>query len=251
MCSPGSRALGLTPSAGMTGQRYFCSHLLGVWKTISLSFGTQSGSLILEQFYVEEIRPGLATDDEWLNAAIAALGDLVSSHGIKGLVTVIAPSFLLLQKALKVPQVERQRQAQIVAFEAQNAIPYPLNEVIWDSQVMASDGVEAEVLLFALRSDIATRIATMVTAVGLRPLTIQAAPLLDSQAFLLAGGSATEEVLIVNVGARTTTLSFVGPSGANIQSANIGGNLLTQGVSDNTGQAFAEERLPWLHLTGK
>jgi type IV pilus assembly protein PilM len=203
-------------------------------------FSVESGSLVLEQFYVEEIAPGLTGDDEWLNAAISALASLVNAHEIKGRVTVIAPAFLLLQKPLKVPQVERARQAQIVAFEAQNAIPYPLNEVIWDSQVMASDGVEAEVLLFALRAEVATKIATMVTATGLRPMAIQAAPLLDSQAFRLAGGSAAEEVLIVNVGARSTTLSFVGPGGVNIQSAtNIGGNLLTQGVSDNTGQPFA------------
>jgi len=203
-------------------------------------FSVESGSLVLEQFCVEEIAPGLTGDDEWLNAAISALASLVNAHEIKGRVTVIAPAFLLLQKPLKVPQVERARQAQIVAFEAQNAIPYPLNEVIWDSQVMASDGVEAEVLLFALRTEIATKIANMVTATGLRPMAIQAAPLLDSQAFRLAGGSAAEEVLIVNVGARSTTLSFVGPGGVNIQSAtNIGGNLLTQGVSDNTGQPFA------------
>jgi len=202
-------------------------------------FSVQAGSLVLEEFFVEEITPGLTGDDEWLNAAIAALASLVNAHDLKGRVTVIAPSFLLLQKPLKVPQVERARQAQIVAFEAQNAIPYPLNEVIWDSQLMASDGVEAEVLLFALRTEIATKIANMVTSTGLRPMSIQAAPLLDSQAFRLAGGSAAEEVLIVNVGARSTTLSFVGPSGVNIQSAtNIGGNLLTQGVSDNTGQPF-------------
>jgi len=203
-------------------------------------FSVEAGSLVLEQFFVEEIAPGLTGDDEWLNAAIAALASLVNTHELKGRVTVIAPAFLLLQKPLKVPQVERARQAQIVAFEAQNAIPYPLNEVIWDSQLMASDGVEAEVLLFALRTEIATRIANLVTSTGLRPMSIQAAPLLDSQAFRLAGGSAAEEVLIINVGARSTTLSFVGPSGVNIQSAtNIGGNLLTQGVSDNTGQPFA------------
>ena len=136
----------------------------------------------------------------------------------QGRVTVIAPAFLLLQKPLKVPQVERARQAQIVAFEAQNAIPYPLNEVIWDSQLMASDGVEAEVLLFALRTEVATRIANLVSATGLRPYAIQAAPLLDSRAALLHGGLANEEVLIINVGARSTTLSFVGPSGVNIQS---------------------------------
>ena len=202
-------------------------------------FSTQAGGLVLEQFYIEELAPGLTGDDEWLHAAIAALGSLVNAHEIKGRVTVIAPAFLLLQKALKVPQVEKARQAQIVAFEAQNAIPYPLNEVIWDSQVMASDGVEAEVLLFALRTEVATKIANLVTATGLRPMSIQAAPLLDSQAFRLAGGSSAEEVLIVNVGARSTSLSFVGPSGVNIQTAtNIGGNLLTQGVSDNTGQPF-------------
>ena len=195
-------------------------------------FSVEAGSLVLEQFFVEEIAPGLTGDDEWLNAAIAALASLVNTHELKGRVTVIAPAFLLLQKPLKVPQVDRARQAQIVAFEAQNAIPYPLNEVIWDSQLMASDGVEAEVLLFALRTEIATKIANMVTSTGLRPMSIQA--------FRLAGGSAAEEVLIINVGARSTTLSFVGPSGVNIQSAtNIGGNLLTQGVSDNTGQPFA------------
>ncbi len=203
-------------------------------------FSAASGSLVLEQFYVEEIAPGLTGDEEWLNAAIAALANLVSQHDLKGRVTVIAAAFLLLQKPLKVAQVEKAKQAQIVAFEAQNAIPYPLNEVIWDSQLMASDGVEAEVLLFALRTEVATRIANLVTSTGLRPMSIQAAPLLDSQAFRLSGGSAAEEVLIVNVGARSTTLSFVGPGGVNIQTAtNMGGNLLTQGVSDNTGQPFA------------
>ena len=203
-------------------------------------FSAAAGTLVLEQFYAEEIAPGLTGDEEWLNAAIAALANLVNQHGLKGRVTVIAPAFLLLQKPLKVAQVEKAKQAQIVAFEAQNAIPYPLNEVIWDSQLMASDGVEAEVLLFALRTEVATRIANLVTSTGLRAMSIQAAPLLDSQAFRLGGGSAAEEVLIVNVGARSTTLSFVGPSGVNIQTAtNMGCNLLTQGISDNTGQPFA------------
>lgn len=202
-------------------------------------FGTSSGSLVLQRFHVEELTPGLTVDDQWIEASVNALRDLVEAHGISGYVTVIVPGFLLLQKSLKVPQVESQKQAQIVAYEAQNAIPYPLNEVIWDSQVMSSDGVEAEVLLFALRTEVASRIANLVSSTGLRPYAIQASPLLDSQAFLLAGGSATEEVLILNVGARSTTLSFVGPGGANIQSANIGGNMLTQGLSDNTGQPFA------------
>ena len=70
-------------------------------------FSAASGALVLEQFYVEEIAPGLTGDEEWLNAAIAALANLVNQHDLKGRVTVIAPAFLLLQKPLKVARSRR------------------------------------------------------------------------------------------------------------------------------------------------
>lgn len=203
------------------------------------TFRTQTGRLMLERFVLEDLPPGLTSDEEWLSAAIATLGGLVRQHGLKGTASVIVPGFLLLSKPLKVPQVERERQAQIIAFEAQNNIPYPLSEVVWGSQVVASDGVEAEVLLFALRGEISGRIAREVSAVGLRPTVIQAAPLLDSLAWRLISGDSADEVVVVNVGARTTTLSFIGPSGVSVQSATIGGNTLTQAVSDGTGSSFA------------
>jgi len=203
------------------------------------TFRAQAGRLVLERFVLEDLPPGLTSDDEWLSAAIATLGGLVRQHGLKGTATVIVPGFLLLSKSLKVPQVERERQAQIIAFEAQSNIPYPLSEVVWGSQVVASDGVEAEVLLFALRGEISGRIAREVSAVGLRPTAIQAAPLLDSLAWRLISGDAAEEVVVVNIGARTTTLSFIGPAGMSVQSATIGGNTLTQAVSDGTGSSFA------------
>lgn len=203
------------------------------------TFRAQAGKLVLEGFVLEDLPPGLTGEEEWLSAAISTLGGLVRQHGLKGAATVIVPGFLLLSKPLKVPQVERERQAQIIAFEAQSNIPYPLSEVVWGSQVIASDGVEAEVLLFALRSEVSERIARQVSAVGLRPTVVQAAPLLDSLAWRHASGDAADEVVVVNIGARTTTLSFIGPSGMSVQSATLGGNTLTQSISDGTGSAFA------------
>jgi type IV pilus assembly protein PilM len=202
------------------------------------SFHVRAGQLVLEKFVLEDLPPGLTGEDEWLSAAISTLTGLVKQHNLKGTATVIVPGFLLLSKSLKVPQVERERQAQIIAFEAQNNIPYPLSEVVWGSQIIASDGVEAEVLLFALRAEISARIANQVSAAGLRPTIIQAAPLLDSQAWRLSSADSPEEVVVVNVGARTTTLSFMGPAGMSVQSATLGGNTLTQSVSDGTGSSF-------------
>lgn len=205
---------------------------------VSISaFRTDGAKLILEQFYTEDLTPALG-DEEWINAATSAVARLASNKNIKGTATIIVPSFLLLQKALKVAQVESTRQDQIIAFEAQNNIPYPLNEVVWDSQIMSTDGVEAEVLLFALRTDQAGRIANAIALTGIRPQVIQAAPILDVQAqqFVSGGIAEDEEVLFINVGARTTGLSFISAKGTSIQAANLGGNLLTQGISDNTGQ---------------
>lgn len=205
---------------------------------VSISaFRADGAKLILEQFYTEDLTPALG-DEEWINAATSAVARLASSKNIKGTATVIVPSFLLLQKSLKVAQVDSARQAQVIAFEAQNNIPYPLNEVVWDSQIMSTDGVEAEVLLFALRTDQAGRIANAIALTGIRPQVIQAAPILDVQAqqFVSGGIADDEEVLFINVGARTTGLSFISSKGTSIQAANLGGNLLTQGISDNTGQ---------------
>jgi type IV pilus assembly protein PilM len=205
---------------------------------VSISaFRADGAKLVLEQFYTEDLTPALG-DEEWINAATSAVTRLASSKNIKGTATVIVPSFLLLQKSLKVAQVDSARQAQVIAFEAQNNIPYPLNEVVWDSQIMSTDGVEAEVLLFALRTDQAGRIANAIALTGIRPQVIQAAPILDVQAqqFVSGGLADDEEVLFINVGARTTGLSFISSKGTSIQAANLGGNLLTQGISDNTGQ---------------
>ncbi len=205
---------------------------------VSISaFRADGAKLILEQFYTEDLTPALG-DEEWINAATSAVARLASNKNIKGTATVIVPSFLLLQKSLKVAQVDSARQAQVIAFEAQNNIPYPLNEVVWDSQIMSTDGVEAEVLLFALRTDQAGRIANAIALTGIRPQVIQAAPILDVQAqqFVSGGIADDEEILFINVGARTTGLSFISSKGTSIQAANLGGNLLTQGISDNTGQ---------------
>lgn len=203
------------------------------------TFSASAGRLSLERLLVQDLPIGVTGEEEWLAASIEALRSLVQQHGLGGTATVIVPGFLLLSKPLKVPQVEKARQAQIIAFEAQSAIPYPLAEVVWGSQVLASDGVESEVLLFALRSEISGRIARLVTEAGLRPTVIQASPLMDGLAWRLVSGDAAEEVLIVNIGSRTTNLTFLGAQGMSVQTATLGGNTITQAVSDNTGNPFA------------
>lgn len=201
-------------------------------------FSTHAGRLTLDRLVVEDLEYDYALEDAWLGALVAKLTLIVKALKVEGPASIVVPGYQLLTKTVRVPQVERAKQAQIIAFEAQNQIPYPLNEVVWDSQVIGTDGVEAEVMLFALKQDAAARLVGAVSQTGLIPNVLESATLLDYQSWRAANPGDTDDVLLINVGARTTNMTFVSPSGFTVHNINMGGNYLTQQISDALAQPF-------------
>ena len=215
-------------------------------------FGNTAGRLILERFVVEDLDYDFAGDDAWLGALTVALSGIVRGLKLSGPASIIIPGYQLLTKTIKVPQVEKDKQSQIIGFEAQKQIPYPLAEVVWDSQIISTDGIEAEVMLFALKLEVANRIAAAVTSTGLTPSVLEASTLLDSQAWRTVSAGDNDEVLVVNIGARTTNLTFINAAGFSVQNVNIGGNLLTQSIADSIAQPFrTAENLKVAYFSGK
>lgn len=215
-------------------------------------FSNPSGRLILDRLVVEDLDYDYAGDDAWLGALTASLSGIVRGLKLSGPASIIIPGYQLLTKSIKVPQVEKDKQSQIIAFEAQKQIPYPLTEVVWDSQIISTDGIEAEALLFALKQDVANRIAAAVTSAGLTPSVLEASTLLDYQAWRTVSAGDNDEVLIVNIGARTTNLTFVNETGFGVQNVNIGGNQLTQNIADSIAQPFrTAENLKVAFFSGK
>jgi type IV pilus assembly protein PilM len=59
-------------------------------------------------------------------------------------------------------------------------------------------------------------------------------------------------VLIINIGARTTNMTFVNAAGFSVQNVNVGGNLLTQAISDALAQPFrTAESLKVAYFSGR
>lgn len=215
-------------------------------------FSEKAGGLVLEKLVLEELVYNYTEEAEWADAASGALSRIFKSLNLKGAATVIAPGHLLLTKNVKVPQVEASRQRQIISFEAAEKFPFPLSELVWDSQIISTDGVEAEVVLFALKRENAERFAEQMMRAGITPEVIQPATNLDYQAYCFLNGEPTENVLIVNVGARTTNLTFITQDGFSIQNVAVGGNFLTQSIADSIGKSFsAAERLKVSYFSGE
>jgi type IV pilus assembly protein PilM len=89
----------------------------------------------------------------------AALQEFVSRHDLAGdRVAVSAPGQAGLAKFIKLPPIEAKKIPDIVRYEANQQIPFPLDQVVWDWQRLAG-GIEesgfvmdAEVALFAMKA---------------------------------------------------------------------------------------------------
>lgn len=179
-------------------------------------------------------------DDGWMAAVGRALYDLAHQHGFSGKASFIIPGNQVLTKTIRIPHVEAGKRAQVIAFEAQQNIPYPLHEVVWDSQIVGDDGVEIEVLFIACKSNTIDDFCANVAAAGFVSETISAATVLDYNALQFAGSDIGEDVLLVNVGARTTNLLFKNDAGFFVRNIQLGGNSLTQNIADSLGKDFSQ-----------
>lgn len=173
-------------------------------------FTVSGGKLRLDELVTRELRYDHGMDDAWLPAVGEAMRDIGRSNSkLRGKATFIIPGYQLFTKPIKVPHVDPAKQTQIIAFEAQNNMPFPLHEVVWGSQVISDDGVETEVVLIAQKNDQANRFCGFMTSLGFPPIALQPASLLDYNSYRLVYGDTSEDTLLVNIGARSTNLTFI------------------------------------------
>lgn len=198
------------------------------------------GALQIEKLVTESLQYDFSNDDAWLGAVGVALHSLHHQHKFSGKASFIIPGNQVLTKTIRIPHVEEAKRAQIIAFEAQQNIPYPLHEVIWDSQVVGDDGVETEVLFIACKSNTIDEFCGEVSRAGFTVDTINAATVLDYNAIQFAYPDMDEDVLLINVGARSTNLLFKNSEGFFVRNIQLGGNSLTQNIADSIGKPFAQ-----------
>lgn len=89
------------------------------------------------------------------------------------------PSHTTFNRLIKLPPVEEERVEEIVQYEAQQHIPFSLDEVIWDHQQIERDygpGDEREVVLFAIKKNIVHDYINQLERAGIDPDVVQFSP---------------------------------------------------------------------------
>ena len=141
---------------------------------------TGDGIQVLEAEVIPYATPGGEETDRDTQVQ-QALQALVARHKIRREAVAIAvPGNAVFSKFITLPPVEKKRVPEIVKYESRQQIPFPIEEVVWDYQLVKPEpvpGEDIEVALFAMRREIIQGHLATCMAAGLRPKVVQAAPL--------------------------------------------------------------------------
>src|SRR5579871_3735475 len=116
----------------------------------------EAGGLRLKQFALKSLGAEGSQESAREGIMQKALQELLAEKGIRSKdVNVCAPGFHVFSKFVKLPPVDSSKVTQIIQYEAQQNVPFPLAEVVWDYQILGSTpSGELEVLLVAIKTDI-------------------------------------------------------------------------------------------------
>ena len=145
-------------------------------------------------------------------------------------------------RLVKIPAAGSKKLRQIILYETQQQIPFPVSDVVWDFQVCGRSQQQLQVLLAAVKKDLINSLITITEAAGLdiEFIDVSNLALYNCLEYFYPNLNRT---LIVDIGAKTTNLVVVSEGKIWTRSLPIGGDDMTEAISRHTGIdiAAAEE----------
>jgi type IV pilus assembly protein PilM len=221
-------------------------------KLVELSDGGK-GAYRLERYAVEPLPRDAVTDGNIANLEVVT--DAVRralrrfGSGVKNVALALPASSVITKKIILPDGLREQEMEMQVESEANQYIPFALDEVNLDFQVVgpaAGSPGEVEVLIAASRKEKVEDRVAVAQASGLKALVVDVESLAVESAFELVsrqlpGGGAGKVVALIDIGASVMNVSVL-RDGQQVYAREqaFGGNQLTQDISRQYGMSFDE-----------
>jgi type IV pilus assembly protein PilM len=200
----------------------------------------EAGGLRLKQYGIKSLGLEGAQEATRESAILKALQASISELGVKSKdCNVCAPGFHVFSKFVKLPPVEQSKVTQIIQYEAQQNVPFPLSEVVWDYQILGQAATgELEVLLVAIKSDIVEGLFRVADAANLKLQVADVSPAALCNSFRFNYGDLEDCTMLLDIGAKTSNLLFFEKGKVYSRSINLGANSITQDFAAESKMKF-------------
>jgi type IV pilus assembly protein PilM len=203
---------------------------------------TEVGGLSLRQYGFKSLGQDGTQEVTRESAMLKGLQEVLAEKGFGSRnVNICAPGYHTFSKFVKLPPVDTSKVTQIIQYEAQQNVPFPLEEVVWDYQILgAAPSGELEVLLVAIKSDIVEGLFRTAEKAGLRLQLVDVSPAALCNSFRYNYGDLEGCTMLLDIGAKTSNLLFFEKGNVYSRGINIGANSITQDFAKESKLSYDE-----------
>ncbi len=201
------------------------------------------GKFVLEKFAFAEYGGDLK-EEELLTALTDKLAAVLDEHHFtakKVLISISGQSTFV--RFVKLPPMgeKEDRVKQVVEYEAKQNVPFPIDEVVWDYQLI-STGVEneIEVMFIVVKDTVVEELTNAIEKFGKEISVVDVAPVACYNAARANEVGGNECIMILNIGSKCSSLVFIDSGRFFVRPIPIAGHSITQQISKEFGIPFKD-----------
>jgi len=209
---------------------------------VKLRPGAEDRVELVAAEYIEHSKILSQPDADRHELIAEALETFLSRNDIsKDDVLVSVPGQQTLARFTKLPPVAPKKIPDIVRYEADQQIPFDMDEVIWDYQTFQQDGApDLEVGIFAMKRELIREHLLHFEQASVEPTAVQPTPLAVYNAVAYDGGLGDETTIILDIGADNTDLIIATPDSFWTRTIQRGGNSCTDALVKSFKLSFSK-----------
>ena len=167
-----------------------------------------------------------------------AIGEIVREKGIRpGNVAISVSGQMAFQRFAAIPAAGGDdRFEQLVRYEIEQNVPFPIDEMICDRQVLGdTPNGDKSVMIVAAKTDQIEAVTSAVQSLGFSPELVDVSPIALTNAVRHATGDDGSCSVILDIGAKTTSLVIVEGDTIYNRSIPVAGNAITKEIASALG----------------
>lgn len=201
----------------------------------------EKGSIVLTKIGIKEIPKDIDLDKDKITSQL--ISQLLSENNIKSKsVNISVSGQSVFVRFIKLLQIKEDKLKQTMKFEAQNQIPFSLNEVMWDWSLLNKDKlVPKKAVIVAIKKNLVEDIITKLNSVKLSAEVIDVAPVSVYNSMIF-NEDASDETLgaILDIGAKSSNFIIFSKGNVWLRSFPIAGERIEEAKEQGMDELLAE-----------
>ena len=168
---------------------------------------------------------------------VPALRETAKTAGIKpGPLNLALNGQMVFPRFTKFPTVAADKLDELVRYEVEQEVPFPIDDIVFDHQFLGQTAEgDTAAMIVAAKLDQVTKVTDAVAAAGFNPVVVDAGPMAVLNALRRSYPGLTGGTIVLDIGAKTTSLILVENEKIYLRSITVAGNAITKEIA----QAFA------------